>query len=187
MFDIVALGELLIDFTPSGLSASGGQLFERNPGGAPANVLAAMAKMGKKSAFIGMVGQDQFGLFSKNVLQSNEIDTRGLKFSKTVNTTLAFVHLAPNGDRSFSFYRNPGADMMLTSADIDFDLVKQTKIFHFGSISMTGEPSRSATLATVKFAKENGIMVSGSEGCYYRYSDGFGRLPGFILPMPWAH
>jgi fructokinase len=160
MVDIVALGELLIDFTPCDLSPSGSQIFEQNPGGAPANVLAAMAKLNKKSAFIGMVGQDQFGFFLKDVLQRNRIDIRGLKFSKTVNTTLAFVHLTPGGDRSFSFYRNPGADMMLGPDDIDYDLIQQAKVFHFGSISMTSEPSRSATLAALKFAKENGIMIS---------------------------
>jgi fructokinase len=160
MFDVVALGELLIDFTPCGLSSSRSRIFEQNPGGAPANVLAALAKLNKKSAFIGMVGQDQFGLFLKDVLQKNGIDIRGLKFSKTVNTTLAFVHLTSSGDRSFSFYRNPGADMMLCPDDIDYDLIKQAKVFHFGSISMTDEPSRSATLAAIRFAKEKGIMIS---------------------------
>ncbi len=160
MLDGVALGELLIDFTPCGLSPSGSPVLEQNPGGAPANVLAAMAKLNKKSAFIGMVGKDQFGLFLKDVLQNNGIDIRGLKFSQTVHTTLAFVHLTPGGDRSFSFYRNPGADMMLGPGDIDYDLIKEAKVFHFGSISMTGEPSRSATLAALKFAKENGIKIS---------------------------
>jgi fructokinase len=160
MFDLVALGELLIDFTPSGFSATGCRLFEQNPGGAPANVLAAVAKLGKKGAFIGMVGSDQFGVFLKEVLQSNNIDTRGLKVSPTVNTTLAFVHLDRDGDRSFSFYRNPGADQMLTVADLDYDLLQQARIFHFGSLSMTAEPSRSATLAAVKFAKQNNAIIS---------------------------
>ncbi|MGE5581241.1 MAG: carbohydrate kinase family protein [Bacillota bacterium] len=160
MFDLLALGELLIDFTPAGLSEAGNRLFEENPGGAPANVLAAVAKLGKKSAFIGMVGKDQFGLFLKEALRQNGIETGGLKFSETANTTLAFVHLDAGGDRSFSFYRKPGADMMLTPDDLDYDLLKKARIFHFGSVSMTGEPSRSATLAAAKFAKEHGLMVS---------------------------
>jgi fructokinase len=160
MFDVTAIGELLIDFTPAGFSESGNRLFEQNPGGAPANVLAAIAKLGKKGTFIGMVGQDQFGVFLKEVLQRNGIDVSGLKFCQTVNTTLAFVHLDSSGDRSFSFYRNPGADMMLTPADVDYNLIKNSKIFHFGSISLTDEPVCSATMAAVKFAKENGLIIS---------------------------
>ncbi len=160
MFDVVAMGELLIDFTPSGLSTSGNQLFEQNPGGAPANVLASMAKLNKKCAFIGMVGHDQFGVFLKDVLQDIGIDIRGLRQSKEYHTTLAFVHLTSDGDRSFSFYRNPGADMMLRPEDLDFEVIGQAKIFHFGSISLTSEPARSATLAAVKFAKAQGKLVS---------------------------
>lgn len=160
MFDVVALGEVLIDFTPMGLSQAGNELFERNPGGAPANVLAAVKKLGKKSAFIGMVGKDQFGIFLKDILEGSGIDVSGLKFSEDVNTTLAFVHLDSKGDRSFSFYRNPGADMMISEKDLDFELIKNTKVFHFGSISLTHEPARSATLAAVKFAKDNGTIIS---------------------------
>ncbi|MCX7709893.1 MAG: PfkB family carbohydrate kinase [Clostridia bacterium] len=160
MFDVVALGELLIDFTPMGLSQAGNELFERNPGGAPANVLAAVRKLGKTSAFIGMVGKDQFGVFLKAVLENSGIDATGLKFAEEVNTTLAFVHLNSKGDRSFSFYRNPGADMMLSEKDIDFDLIKGSRVFHFGSISLTHEPARSATLAAVKYAKDHGVIVS---------------------------
>lgn len=160
MFDVTALGELLIDFTPSGVSEGGNELFERNPGGAPANVLAALSKLGKSSAFLGMVGNDQFGVFLKSVLINNNIDVNGLKFSDKTNTTLAFVHLDKTGDRSFSFYRNPGADMMLSVDDVDFDIIKNSKVFHFGSISLTDEPSRSATMTAVKFAKENGLLIS---------------------------
>jgi fructokinase len=160
MFDVVALGELLIDFTPAGISEGGNLRFEENPGGAPANVLASLAKLGKKCAFIGMVGNDRFGKFLKDALQQNGVAVTGIKISKTVNTTLAFVHLEPDGDRSFSFYRNPGADMMLTSKDIDYELIKQARIFHFGSISMTDEPSRSATLIAARIAKANGLIVS---------------------------
>lgn len=160
MTDLVALGELLIDFTPTGISDRGNLCFEENPGGAPANVLASMAKLDKKCAYIGMVGNDQFGIFLRDVLRKNDIDVTGLKFSRTANTTLAFVHLDSKGERSFVFYRNPGADMMLTSDDIDYNLIKQAKIFHFGSISMTNEPSRSATLTAVKFAKKNNLIIS---------------------------
>lgn len=159
MFNVVALGELLIDFTPITLSNEK-SVFEQNPGGAPANVLATVAKLGKKAAFLGMVGEDQFGEFLKNVLIENNIDVTGLKFSSTVNTTLAFVHLYSNGERSFSFYRNPGADMMLSQSDVDYDMIRQSKVFHFGSISMTHEPARSATLAACQFAKEKGLIIS---------------------------
>lgn len=160
MYDLVALGELLIDFTPIGSSETGNPRFEANPGGAPANVLAALVKLGKKGAFIGMVGKDQFGDFLRETLISNGIDATGLKVSSTVNTTLAFVHLDSSGDRSFSFYRNPGADMMLDSATVDFELIKKTKIFHCGSLSLTDEPARSATLAAIRFARENGKIIS---------------------------
>lgn len=160
MYDIVALGELLIDFTPSGVTGDGNPGFVQNPGGAPANVLAAMAKLGKKSAFIGMVGRDQFGRFLRDVLLKNGIAIDGLKYSNTVNTTLAFVHLAPDGDRTFSFYRNPGADMMLTPADVDYPLIRDSNMFHFGSISLTDEPARSATLAAAEFAKNEGKLIS---------------------------
>jgi fructokinase len=160
MFDLVALGELLIDFTPSGLSEQGNELLEKNPGGGTANVSAAVAKLGKTAAFLGMVGDDQFGFFLKNVLQNNGIDVSGLKFTREAHTTLAFVHLDRQGDRSFSFYRNPGADMLLRPDDLNYEVIKNSKIFHFGSISMTGEPSKSATLAAVRFARENGLIIS---------------------------
>lgn len=160
MFDIIALGELLIDFTAHGFSENGSYLFEQNPGGAPANVLVSLSKLGKSTALLGMVGTDQFGSFLKNVLNENNVNTQGLKFSETVNTTLAFVHLKEDGDRVFSFYRNPGADMMLTIEDLNFKMIKSSKIFHFGSLSLTNEPSRSATLAAVTYAKENGLIIS---------------------------
>lgn len=160
MYDVAALGELLIDFTPGGISQSGNVLFERNPGGAPANVLSAVSKLGGKGAFIGKVGDDQFGIFLKNVLEKHGIETRGLKFSKEVNTTLAFVHLDEHGDRSFSFYRKPGADMMLSPEDLDFDIIDEAKIFHFGSLSMTNEPSKSATKAALEYAKSKGKIIT---------------------------
>ncbi|WP_027626599.1 carbohydrate kinase family protein [Clostridium lundense] len=160
MYDVVALGELLIDFTPNGKSEKGCNMFEQNPGGAPANVLALLAKLGKKTAFIGKVGEDQFGLFLKNTLKNLNIDTTGLALSKEFNTTLAFVHLNDNGDRTFSFYRNPGADMMLTKDELRLDLIYNTKIFHFGSLSLTKEPAISATFKALDYAKAKDKLIS---------------------------
>ncbi|WP_434654329.1 carbohydrate kinase family protein [Thermoanaerobacterium thermosaccharolyticum] len=160
MYDVVALGELLIDFTPAGKSENGNTLFEMNPGGAPSNVLTAVTKLGGKCAFIGKVGDDQFGHFLKQVLENNNIATTGLKNTCLVNTTLAFVHLDKSGDRSFTFYRNPGADMMLNNDDINLDLIDSSKIFHFGSLSLTDEPSRSATITALKYAKQNKKIIS---------------------------
>lgn len=161
MFDVVALGELLIDFTPSGKTNAGNTLYEQNPGGAPANVAAAVSKLGGKSAFIGKVGEDKFGIFLKDILLKNGIDIRGLRVAADkAATTLAFVHIDDRGDRSFSFYRSPGADTMLETEELDYELIKSAKIFHFGSLSLTANPSRSATLEAVKFAKRNGSIIS---------------------------
>lgn len=160
MYDVVALGELLVDFTPAGVSESGSARFERNPGGAPANVLSAVTKLGGKGAFLGKVGNDQFGLFLKEVLDDHGIDTRGLKFSPEVNTTLAFVHLDKNGDRSFSFYRKPGADTTLSPEELELSLIAETKIFHFGSLSLTDEPAKSATKAALEYARKQGKLIS---------------------------
>ena len=160
MADVTALGELLIDFTPHGVSESGNVLFERNPGGAPANVLAMVSKLGGSTAFIGKVGEDDFGRFLSDNLRENGIDVSNIKYHREVHTTLAFVNLTPEGDRSFSFYRNPGADMTLEPAEIDEELIKNSSIFHFGSISMTDEPSRGATLRAIEVAKNAGVTVS---------------------------
>jgi sugar/nucleoside kinase (ribokinase family) len=160
VFDATALGELLIDFTPSGLSLAGNTLFECNPGGAPANVLAVLSRLGKKTAFIGKIGNDGFGKFLNRVLSDIGINTENLVFTGSTNTTLAFVHLTAAGDRSFSFYRNPGADMLLDIKEVNTDIIKGSRVFHFGSVSMTHDPSRSATLFAAKFAKENGLLVS---------------------------
>ncbi len=157
---MVALGELLIDFTPHGISENGNSLFEGNPGGAPANVLVALSRLGAKTAFIGKVGNDLFGRTLRDCLKDNRIDVTGLKTSDTVNTTLAFVHLNSEGDRSFSFYRNPGADMMLESGDIPTDIISQSGIFHFGSLSLTDEPVRSATLKALEAARNNNTVIS---------------------------
>ncbi|HZG15802.1 MAG TPA: carbohydrate kinase [Candidatus Bathyarchaeia archaeon] len=160
MFDCIAVGELLIDFTPTGVNDKGNCMFCQNPGGAPANVLVALSKLGRKTAFIGKVGRDQFGYFLKDTLQAQKIDTSGLVFTNNFHTTLAFVHLDQNGDRSFTFYRKPGADMMLEKSELNLEMIKRTRIFHFGSVSLTDEPSRTATLTAARYANELGIHVS---------------------------
>jgi fructokinase len=160
MFDVTALGELLIDFTPLGLSENGNTIYERNPGGAPANVLAALTRLGARTSFIGKVGYDQFGSFLREYLVENHIDVTGLKTCDTVNTTLAFVHLNRAGDRSFSFYRNPGADMMLDKNDIPVNVIAGSRIFHFGSISLTDEPARSATIRALNIARDHDLIIS---------------------------
>ena len=159
-YDVVALGELLIDFTQNGMSDQGNPLFEANPGGAPCNVLAMLKKLGKSTAFIGKVGDDMFGRSLRDIVASIDIDTTSLLFDKEVNTTLAFVQTFENGDRDFSFYRNPGADMMLTADEIPEDLIKGARIFHFGTLSMTHEAVREATKKAVAIAKENGCLIS---------------------------
>lgn len=160
VFDVVALGELLIDFTQNGMSDQGNPLFEANPGGAPCNVLAMLKKLGKSCAFIGKVGDDMFGRSLRDTVASIGIDTGSLLFDKTVNTTLAFVQTFENGDRDFSFYRNPGADMMLSSDEIPDDLIKSARIFHFGTLSMTHDGVREATKKAVAIAKESGCLIS---------------------------
>jgi fructokinase len=160
VFDIVALGESLIDFTPSGVNELGVQLFARNPGGAPANVLAMAAKLGRSTAFIGKVGSDDFGRFLRDTMSDAGIDVRGLRMADDVMTTLAFVQLSKSGDRSFSFYRKPGADVCLRSDEVDGKLLDGCGIFHFGSVSLTDEPSRTATLDSARRAKENGAVIS---------------------------
>jgi len=159
-FDVIALGELLIDFTMHGESEQGNNLFEACPGGAPCNVLAMLNKLGKKTAFLGKVGQDQFGTLLKATLDDVGIDTSSLYMDQEVNTTLAFVHTFPDGDREFSFYRNPGADMMLTVDEVDEEFVKKAKIFHFGTLSMTHDGVREATKKALKIAKDNGLVIT---------------------------
>ena len=145
LYDVTALGELLIDFTENGTSAQGNPILEANPGGAPCNVLAMLARLGKKVAFIGKVGKDMFGEQLKNAIEEVGIDSRNLVIDEEVHTTLAFVHTYPDGDRDFSFYRNPGADMMLTKDEVQVDLIQNSKIFHFGTLSSTHEGVREAT------------------------------------------
>ena len=159
-YDVTALGELLIDFTDNGKSAQGNTLFEANPGGAPCNVLAMLNRLGHPTAFIGKVGRDIFGLKLKAVLEEAGIDTAGLIVDADARTTLAFVQTLPDGDRDFSFYRNPGADMLLTADEVDGGLIRSSRLFHFGTLSMTHEGVRKATKKAVRLAKESGALIS---------------------------
>ena len=158
--DVVALGELLIDFTENGISSQGNPLFEANPGGAPCNVLAMLTKLGHKTAFIGKVGNDFFGKQLEDAIKEIGINVTGLRKDDKVHTTLALVHTYPDGDRDFSFYRNPGADMMLTEEEIPEELILETRIFHFGTLSMTHEKVRRATKKAVAIAKQAGAIIS---------------------------
>lgn len=159
-YDVVALGELLIDFTSSGASPQGNPVFEANPGGAPCNVLAMLAKLGKKTAFIGKVGDDMFGHQLLDTLDRVGIETAGVRCDPSVNTTLAFVKNAPDGDREFSFFRKPGADTMLRPDEVDLALVQSCRVFHFGTLSLTDQPARDATYAAVQAAQAAGAILS---------------------------
>ena len=159
-FDVVALGELLIDFTENGTSAQGNTLFEACPGGAPCNMLAMLRKLGKECAFIGKVGNDMFGRLLRQVILDAGIQADALILDDEIPTTLAFVKTLPDGDREFSFYRKPGADMMLTEAELPLDLIQNAKIFHFGTLSMTHPGIRAATIRAVEYARENGALIS---------------------------
>ena len=158
--DVTALGELLIDFTENGTTAQGNPLLEANPGGAPCNVLSMLKRLGKNSAFIGKVGNDMFGKQLKDAISEVGIDARGLIVDDEVHTTLAFVHTYPDGDRDFSFYRNPGADMMLTKDEVPEELIRDSRIFHFGTLSSTHPGVREATRHAIDVAKEAGCLVS---------------------------
>lgn len=159
-YDVTALGELLIDFTSNGESTQRNPIMEANPGGAPCNVLAMLSKLGKNTAFIGKVGEDMFGKMLREAIKSVGIDDSGLINDPTTNTTLAFVHTKPDGDRDFSFYRNPGADMMLTKDDLNRELLENCKIFHFGTLSMTSENGYEATKEAINIAKKAGAIIS---------------------------
>ena len=158
--DVVALGELLIDFTENGVSSQGNPLFEANPGGAPCNVLAMLSGLGHTTAFIGKVGNDFFGKQLEKAITEVGIDAKGLLKDNDVHTTLALVHTYPDGDRDFSFYRNPGADMMLTEEEVPVDIVKSARIFHFGTLSMTHERVRLATKKAIAIAQDAGAIIS---------------------------
>ena len=159
-FDVCALGELLIDFTENGTSPQGNPVMEANPGGAPCNVLAMLCKQGYRTAFIGKIGDDIFGRQLRRTIEEIGINTDGLVTDKAVNTTLAFVHTLDGGDREFSFYRNPGADMMLTEAEVPGEVIGGSRIFHFGTLSMTHEGVRRATRHAVGCARMGGALVS---------------------------
>ena len=160
MFDLVALGELLIDFTYHGKSENGMRLFEQNPGGAPANVLCAASNLGLSTSFIGKVGKDMHGDYLRGVLEEKGVDTSGLISAENVFTTLAFVELSETGERKFSFARKPGVDTCLSACEVKRELAEGCRIFHFGSLSLTDEPSRSATIEAVKAAKKAGAILS---------------------------
>lgn len=159
-YDVVALGELLIDFTENGLSEQGNPLLEANPGGAPCNVLSMLQKLGDKTAFIGKVGNDGFGHLLTKAVQEQGIDTTGLVYDNDVHTTLALVLKKENGDRDFAFYRNPGADMNLKEEEVNESLIASSSIFHFGTLSLTDESVKRATQKAVKAAKENGLTIT---------------------------
>ena len=160
MADITALGELLVDFTQAGFSPAGYPLFEQNPGGAPANLLAAAAKQGLSTAFIGKVGDDMHGRFLKAAAERAGINTEGLVMDPAAATSLAFVALSDSGEREFSFIRDPGADTLLRPNELNQQLLRNTKVFHVGSVSLTAEPSRSSTWQALITAKSTGAAVS---------------------------
>lgn len=159
-FDVTALGEILIDFTYAGENADGKKIYEANPGGAPANCVCAVAKLGGNGAFIGMTGTDSFGDDLRRTLQSLGVDTSAMRTTDKQHTTLAFVSLDENGERTFSFCRNPGADTQLMTADLDDELLQHTRILHVGSLSLTEEHSKNATFAAVRMVKNAGGLVS---------------------------
>lgn len=159
-YDTCALGEILIDFTFAGQNADGKNVYEENIGGAPANAAAALAKLGGKAAFIGMTGEDSFGQDCKNCLKELNVETKGMRVTLSQHTTLAFVSLDANGERHFSFCRNPGADTQLSEQDLDTEILENTKILHIGSLSLTHEPAKSATLKAIEIVKNAGGLIS---------------------------
>lgn len=160
MKDIVAIGEVLIDLTQKGVDENGVAQYAANPGGAPANLAVAAARLGAKTAFVGKVGRDAFGNSLRAVLEANNVDTQGLLEDGKEHTTLAVVSVDETGERSFSFYRNPSADVNLRAEELPEKLLKDTRVLHFGSVSLTAEPARSATLYAARIARENGCLVS---------------------------
>lgn len=160
IYDVVTIGEYLIDFTPHGVSDAGQPLFERNPGGAPVNVAAAVAKLGGKSGFIGKVGTDPFGFYLREALLDQGVSDQGLVATGEAHTTMAFVQLDAQGERSFHFSRSPGADQLLRKDEVNPAMLEGTRIVHFGSVSMTAEPAYTATVHAVQKAKESGALIS---------------------------
>lgn len=160
MYDVVALGELLIDFTMIHADSDGYPTMAAHPGGAPANFLAAIAKFGGKAAMLGKVGTDTFGKLLTSTLREVGIETKGIVASDDFFTTLAFVTLDANGDREFAFARKPGADTQLRFDELELSLLDETRVFHFGTLSLTGEPSRTTTYRAVEYAREHGKLIT---------------------------
>lgn len=159
---VVCFGEMLIDFVPtiSGLSLADAPAFKKAPGGAPANVAVGISRLGGSSAFIGKVGEDEFGYMLADILKENNVNNQGMRFDPGARTALAFVTLRNNGEREFMFYRNPSADMLLLEEELDLDTIRKAKIFHYGSISLITEPCKSAHVAACKAAKDAGVLLS---------------------------
>ena len=160
MIEVVALGELLIDFASKGADSKGYPLMQALPGGAPANFLAALTKYGKSTAFLGKVGDDTFGRLLVGTVKDAGIETKGIVVDPTVFTTLAFVTFDETGDRSFSFARKPGADTQLNWEEVDKSLIDEAKVFHFGTLSLTNEPARTTTQKAVAYAKAQGKLIT---------------------------
>lgn len=160
MYDVVALGELLIDFTTISADKDGYPTMAAHPGGAPANFLAAIAKFGGKAALLGKVGTDKFGKLLTNTLREAGLETKGIVMSDEFFTTLAFVTLDANGDREFAFARKPGADTQLRFEELDFSLINAARVFHFGTLSLTDEPSRTTTYHAVEYARAQGKLIT---------------------------
>ena len=160
MIDVVALGELLIDFATQSVDGEGYPTMAAHPGGAPANFLAALTKFGAKTALVGKVGSDTFGKLLLGTLQKAGIETKGMVVTDDVFTTLAFVTFDAHGDREFAFSRKPGADTCLGFEEIDLSLIDEAKVFHFGTLSLTDEPARSATYQAVEYAKSKGKLIT---------------------------
>jgi len=160
MIKVCAIGEILIDFTPIGKSKNGNNIYEQNPGGGPANVSVATSMLGIPTTFIGKAGNDGFGIALKKALINKGVDVQGFVYSKDINTTLAFVHLDKNNDRSFSFYRKPGADITLTDKEVNYKLIDECELVHFSSVSLSDEPSRTTTINAIKYANKVGKLIS---------------------------
>jgi fructokinase len=187
---IVSFGELLIDFVAleSGVTVGEASGFVKAPGGAPANVAVAAARLGVPAAFLGMVGDDPFGRYLAGVLAADGVDTRGLRFHKGARTALAFVSLAADGDRSFSFYRNPSADMLMQPDDVALEVLDGAHALHYGSITLIGEPSRSATLAAVEAARARGMLISYDPNLRLAlWESPDAARAGMLLGMGYAH
>lgn len=160
MRKIVTMGEILIDLTQTGVTEQGIPRFAANPGGAPANAAVAAARLGAKAGFIGCVGKDAFGAFLRKTLENAGVDTTGLRETEAAPTTLAVVSVDGRGERSFQFYRKPGADVCLDRAMVDTALLEEAGVFHFGSVSLTAQPSRGATLWAAGYAREQGALIT---------------------------